>query len=35
MMEILYQDPHVCVVIKLARVLSTDEPVGVPELLRQ
>ena len=35
MMEILYQDPHVCVVIKPARVLSTDEPGGVPELLRQ
>jgi 23S rRNA pseudouridine1911/1915/1917 synthase len=35
MMEILYQDPHICVVIKPARVLSTDEPGGVPELLRQ
>lgn len=35
MIEILYQDPHICVVIKPARVLSTDEPGGVPELLRQ
>ena len=35
MMEILYQDPHICVVIKPARVLSTDEPGGVPDLLRQ
>lgn len=35
MMDILYQDPDVCVVIKPARVLSTDEPGGVPELVRQ
>ena len=34
-MRIVYQDPHICVVIKPARVLSTDEPGGVPELLRQ
>ena len=34
-MDILYQDPDVCVVIKPARVLSTDEPGGVPELVRQ
>ena len=34
-MRIVYQDPHICVVIKPARVLSTDEPGGVPELVRQ
>ena len=33
-MEIVYQDKDICVVIKPARVLSTDEPGGVPELLR-
>lgn len=34
-MEIIYQDADICVVIKPARVLSTDEPGGVPELVRQ
>lgn len=34
MMEILYKDNEICVVIKPARVLSTDEPGGVPELAR-
>ena len=34
-MEILYQDADIAVCIKPARVLSTDEPGGVPELLRQ
>ena len=34
-MEILYQDADILVCIKPARVLSTDEPGGLPELLRQ
>ena len=34
-MEILYLDSDVVVCIKPARVLSTDEPGGWPELLRQ
>ncbi len=34
-MEILYQDDSIVVCIKPARVLSTDEPGGLPELLRQ
>lgn len=34
-MEILYQDEDILVCIKPARVLSTDEPGGVPELVRQ
>lgn len=34
-MEFLYQDADIVVCIKPARVLSTDEPGGVPELLRQ
>ena len=34
-MEILYQDKDIIVCIKPARVLSTDEPGGMPELLRQ
>ena len=33
-MEILYADRRVCVCIKPAGVLSTDEPGGMPELLR-
>lgn len=33
-MEILYNDSDVIVCIKPARVLSTDEPGGLPELLR-
>lgn len=34
-MEILYVDEAVVVCIKPARVLSTDEPGGLPELVRQ
>lgn len=34
-MEILYTDKDILVCIKPARVLSTDEPGGLPELLRQ
>lgn len=34
-MEILYQDDDVLVCRKPARVLSTDEPGGLPDLLRQ
>ena len=34
-MEILYQDQDVLVCIKPARVLSTDEPGGLPELVRE
>lgn len=34
-MEILYQDEQILVCVKPARVLSTDEPGGLPELLRQ
>ena len=34
-MRIIYQDPAILVVIKPARVLSTDEPGGLPDLLRQ
>lgn len=34
-MDILYQDADILVCIKPARVLSTDEPGGLPELLRQ
>ena len=34
-MEIIYQDKDIVVCIKPARVLSTDEPGGLPELLRQ
>ena len=34
-MEILYQDKDIVVCIKPPRVLSTDEPGGLPELLRQ
>lgn len=34
-MEILYQDRDIIVCIKPNRVLSTDEPGGLPELLRQ
>ena len=35
MMQIVYQDAQIVVCIKPARVLSTDEPGGLPELLRQ
>ncbi len=34
-MEILYQDAHIVVCIKPPRVLSTDEPGGMPKLVRQ
>lgn len=34
-MELLYVDNHIVVCVKPARVLSTDEPGGVPELVRQ
>lgn len=34
-MEILYQDSHILVCIKPPRVLSTDEPGGLPELVRE
>lgn len=34
-MEIIYQDRDIIVCIKPARVLSTDEPGGIPELLRE
>lgn len=34
-MDILYQDRDILVCIKPARVLSTDEPGGLPDLLRQ
>lgn len=34
-MELIYQDDDIIVCIKPARVLSTDEPGGVPELVRQ
>ena len=34
MMRLLYQDADILVVVKPARVLSTDEPGGMPELVR-
>ena len=34
-MEILYSDPAIIVCLKPAGVLSTDEPGGMPELLRR
>lgn len=34
-MDFLYQDEEIVVCIKPARVLSTDEPGGMPELVRQ
>ncbi len=34
-MKILYQDEDILVCLKPARVLSTDEPGGVPDLCRQ
>lgn len=33
-MELLYQDAHIVLAIKPPRVLSTDEPGGMPELVR-
>ena len=35
MIDILYQDPHVLVCIKPAGIRSTDEPGGLPSLLRE
>ena len=34
-MELIYKDKDILVCVKPARVLSTDEPGGVPELARQ
>ena len=34
-MEIIYLDEDILVCVKPARVLSTDEPGGVPELARE
>jgi len=34
-MEIIYQDADIVVCVKPARVLSTDEPGGMPELVRK
>lgn len=34
-MEIIYQDKDIIVCIKPPRVLSTDEPGGIPDLVRQ
>ena len=34
-MELVYTDADVVVCVKPPRVLSTDEPGGVPELVRQ
>ena len=33
-MELVYQDRDIVVAIKPPRVLSTDEPGGMPELVR-
>ena len=33
-MEIIYQDKHIIVCVKPPRVLSTDEPGGMPQLVR-
>ena len=35
MMDIRYRDDSLVVCVKPARVLSTDEPGGLPELVRQ
>ena len=35
MMDIIYADADIVVCVKPARVLSTDEPAGLPSLLRQ
>ncbi|MBR4863837.1 MAG: RluA family pseudouridine synthase [Oscillospiraceae bacterium] len=35
MIRLLYVDEHIVVCVKPPRVLSTDEPGGVPELVRQ
>ena len=34
-MELLYKDKDIVVCIKPARVLSTDEPGGLPDLVRE
>ena len=34
MVKIIYQDEDIIVCVKPPRVLSTDEPGGLPELLR-
>ena len=34
-MELIYQDADIAVCIKPARILSTDEPGGLPELVRE
>ena len=34
-MKLIYEDADIVVCIKPARVLSTDEPGGVPELVRE
>ncbi len=34
-MEFLYQDPYLVVCVKPPQVLSTDEPGGMPDLVRQ
>lgn len=34
-MELIYQDKDIVVCVKPARILSTDEPGGMPELVRQ
>lgn len=34
-MELIYQDRSLCVAVKPAGVLSTDEPGGMPELVRE
>ena len=34
-MDFLFQDEHIVVCVKPPRVLSTDEPGGMPELVRQ
>ena len=34
-MEMIYQDQDILVCVNPARVLSTDEPGGMPELVRQ
>ena len=35
MLKILYQDPAIVVCEKPFRVLSTDEPGGMPDCIRQ
>jgi 23S rRNA pseudouridine1911/1915/1917 synthase len=35
MIDIVYQDDHIVVAVKPFRVLSTDEPGGMPDLIRE